>query len=228
MNEYTEVVVLVEGRTEKKFIENLMVDPLASKGVFMTPILISKPGQKGGDVRFSRVKNDIELHLKQRSSTYLTLFIDFYGIKGDWPGLVEAKRQREPSAKAETLNCATRHQVEELYREYNAAKRFIPYVAIHEFEALLFSGPKELAEALQVPQSKIDKIITDCGEPEKIDDSPTNAPSKRIEMLSPGFKKTSTGIAIAKAIGLSGIRERCPVFNDWLTTLENLNKASNG
>jgi hypothetical protein len=228
MNSYAEVVALVEGRTEKIFIADILAPYLVGKGVFMTPIIISKSGQKGGDVRFSRVKNDIGLHLKQRHNTYLTMCIDFYGIKNDWPGLADAKQQATPSGKAATINSATQKQVKELYGGNDAGRRFIPYVAMHEFEALLFSGPEKLAEALHVSCSKIDKILTECGEPENIDDSPETAPSKRIERLSTGFRKTSTGIAIAKAIGLTGIRESCPVFNGWLTTLENLEGASNG
>ncbi len=71
---YTEIVALVEGTTEKIFISDILVPYLAERGVLMTPVIISKPGQKGGDVKFARVKNDIGLHLKQRPDTYLTLF----------------------------------------------------------------------------------------------------------------------------------------------------------
>lgn len=225
MNSYAEVVTLVEGRTEKIFIAEILAPYLAGKGVFMTPIVISKSGQKGGDVRFSRVQNDIELHLKQRNNTYLTTFIDFYGIKSDWPGLSDAKKQATPYSKAKMINNATQQRVKELYGENDSDRRFISYVAMHEFEALLFSGPEKLAEVLQVSRSKIDKIINECGEPENIDDSPNTAPSKRLETLCVGFRKTSKGIAIVKAIGLNGIREMCPVFNNWLTTLENLKGA---
>jgi len=174
------------------------------------------------------VKNDIELHLKHRQDTYLTLFVDFYGIRGDWPELEEAKQQAIPCNKAVKINGATKAQVEKLFGSHGADKRFIPYVAMHEFEALLFSEPQKLAEQLHVPQKRIDKILTECGEPENIDDSPKTAPSKRLEDLSDRFKKTSTGIAIAKAIGLVKIRESCPIFNGWLTAVENLKGASNG
>ena len=222
MNDYAEVVALVEGRTEKIFIAEILAPYLATKGVFITPIVISKPGQKGGDVRFSRVKNDIERHLKQRKIKYLTLCIDLYGIKGDWPGLSEAKRQATPSSKAAKINSATQQRVSELYGDNEAGRRFIPYVAMHEFEALLFSGPQKLAEALHVSRSDIDKIITECGEAENINDSPTTSPSKRIEKLYSGFRKTSMGIAVARSIGLVAMRKKCPIFDSWIKTLENL------
>jgi hypothetical protein len=222
MSDCIEIVTLVEGPTEKIFISDILVPHLAERGVFMRPIIISKPGQKGGDFKFARVKNDIELHLKQRSDTYLTLFVDYYGIKNDWPGLEEAKKQSTPKQKAERINLATKARVNKLFQDLDSERRFIPYVSMHEFEALLFSEPQKLAEQLNVSQSKIDKILSDCGEPENIDDSPQTAPSKRLEVLSDRFKKTSTGIMIAKAIGLTKIRERCPIFTNWLTSVEDL------
>ncbi len=215
-----EIVALVEGKTEQIFIQDIVSPYLAGKSIYITPIIISKPGQKGGDVKFSRVKNDIELHLKQRPDTFLTLFVDYYGIKSDWPGLKAAKKQSMPSGKAEKINRATKNRVNKLFGDYGSDRRFIPYVAMHEFEALLFSGPQELADQLRVPLSDIDKILKECGEPEKIDDSPHSAPSKRLENLSSRFKKTSTGIAIAKEISLDKMREHCPIFNTWLTEIE--------
>lgn len=222
MSNYAEVVVLVEGKTEQIFTQSILSPYLASKNVYITPIVISKPGQKGGDVKFARVKNDIGLHLKQRKDTFLTLFIDYYGIKGDWPGLKKAKKQSLPSRKAEIINAATMDQVKGLFSDCRPETRFIPYVAMHEFEAMLFSDPKILAESLGVQQPQIDKILKECGEPENIDDSPYSAPSKRLETISLRFKKTATGIAIAKAIGLNKIRAQCPIFNTWLSEIETL------
>lgn len=222
MNNFIKIVAIVEGKTEQIFIQDILAPYLSRKTIFMTPIIISKPGQKGGDVKFSRVKNDIELHLKQRSDTYLTLFVDYYGIKRDWPGLNEAKKQTTPYNKAKIINTATKDMVNTLFGNHDSERRFIPYVAIHEFEAMLFSEPRKLADQLQVSQIAIEKIISECGEPEKIDDSPVSAPSKRLENLSSRFKKTSTGIAIAKATGLQKIREQCPIFNNWLSIIEGL------
>jgi hypothetical protein len=220
MNSYAEIVAIVEGKTEQIFIHELVSPYLTQKNIYMTPIIISKPGQKGGDVKFSRVINDIELHLKQRKDTFLTLFVDYYGIKNDWPGLKVAKKQLFPDKKAEKINTATKEHVNQLFGKYNSDNRFIPYIAMHEFEALLFSDPYELSKQLQVSQKEIDKILKVCGDPEKINDSPSFSPSKRLQKLSSRFKKTTTGITVAKNIGLIKIREACPVFNKWLTEIE--------
>jgi len=221
MNNCATVVALVEGSTEIIFINDLVVPHLAAAGVFMKPIILSKPGEKGGDVKFTRAQTDIGLHLKQRSDTYLTTFVDFYGIK-DWPGLEPARQLRSSAAKAKRMNDATRQKVLELFPEQRPDKRFIPYVNVHEFESLLFSDPQKLAAHLDVNQMKVDRILTNCGSPEDINDSPDTAPSKRLEALSEHFKKTSTGIAIARDIGLAKMREKCPLFNAWLTAMEGL------
>lgn len=222
MSNCVEIVAIVEGKTEEIFIKNILQPHLANKNIFITPIIVSKPGQKGGDVKFARVKNDIERHLKQRPDTYLTLFVDFYGIKSDWPGIADTEGILSPKEKAELVNLATMEKVVEHFSEQNADRRFIPYIAMYEFEALLFSDPAVLARKLQIDESKIVSIIEECGEPENIDNSPVTAPSKRLESLSHRFKKTTTGIAILKEIGLAAIRGKCPIFDGWVTTLESI------
>lgn len=202
MSSYAEVVVLVEGPTEMRFVKQLLVPYMAVQGVFLTPVILSKPGQKGGDVKFERAKNDIGNHLKQRMDTSVTLLVDYYGIRGDWPGYEESKREKDHTEKYSILTRYTDQQVQQLFPEQNQRRRFIPYVSMYETEALYFSDPACLAENLGVPKRKIDAILDECGEPEKINDHSTTAPSKRLETLSNRFKKTSTGITIAEGIGI--------------------------
>ena len=224
MNNYAEVVVLVEGPTEQQFVKQLLAPYLAQRGVYLTPIILDKPGEKGGDVKFARAKNDIEKHLKQRRDTWLTFLVDYYGIRSDWPGYSESKLQTEHSRKAQIMNRATHDEVKKLFPGHNSDSRFIPYVSMYELEALYFSDPPCLAEKLGVQQRQIEEILEECGEPEKINDHTTTAPSKRLGKLSDRFKKTSTGIAIAAAIGIPKMRDACPLFNNWVTTLENLGR----
>jgi len=222
MKKHVEVIALVEGPTEKNFILQVLQGYLFDRNVWMTPIVLSKPGQKGGDVKFARAKNDIALHLKQRPDTRITLLVDYYGIRGDWPGYDPAKREKRHSIKAKIMNDATAQEVYSLFSVQNAANRFIPYISMYELEALLFSDSAVLSEKLGIKKEKIDSILRQCGEPEKINDDPNTAPSKRLEKLSDKFRKITTGIDIAKTIGIDKIRRQCPLFNAWLTTLESL------
>lgn len=94
---------------------------------------------------------------------------------------------------------------------------------MHEFEGLLFSDPAILAQKLTVAEDDIRQIVTECGKPEEINDSIQTAPSKRLDALVAGkYRKTTQGIAIARAIGLTKIRQVCPHFNQWVNQLENL------
>ncbi len=222
MSNSAAITVIVEGPAEQRFIKDVLAPYLGAKNVFMTPIILSKSGQKGGDVRFVRARNDIARHLKQRKDAYVSLLVDYYGIGRDWPGLDAIRPGASPSDISTAICTATQDAIDDELADYRSDVRFVPHIAIHEFEALLFSEPAILARAIQADPQSIEAIIQECGEPEAIDNSRHTAPSKRIEQLYRRFKKTSTGIAIAKAIGIDRMRAQCPVFDGWLTLLESL------
>jgi hypothetical protein len=217
-----EIIAVVEGKTEKTFIDEILAPILWDREIYMAATILKKPGQNGGDVKFARVQKDIGNHLKQRVDTYVTLLVDFYGINSEWPGLDAARAQGTPNDKAKCFTDDLLTRISDSFPDCNPAKRFIPYVAMHEFEAMLFSDPGILADAIEVKESGINRILDQCGEPENINDSSTTAPSKRLQSLSPMFKKTTTGIDIAKRIGVGAIRQACPLFNQWLEKLEAL------
>lgn len=219
MSRYLEVIAVVEGKTEQIFIEKILAPYLGHKNIGIRATQVTKPGMKGGDVKFSRVKRDIGNHLKQRNDTLVTTFIDYYGTK-EWPGLELLNSASEPVVIAETMNSAAKAEIARLLPTQEVATRYIPFVAVHEFEALLFSDAVILADGLDVSVQNVSNIIESCGAPENINNSPQTAPSKRIEGLNRRFKKTTTGIAIAERIGIEKIRESCPLFNIWLEELE--------
>jgi hypothetical protein len=223
MSSITEVIILAEGPTEKYFIGKILAPYLVGQNIFLYPILLSKPGQKGGDVRFSRAQRDIHNHLRQRQDTYITLMVDYYGIGKDWPGFKESKQHTQHTKKAEIMNRETANAVQTLFPEQNCVHRFISYVSMHEIEALYFSDPTALAHKTNIEQAKIESILRECCEPEAINDNAATAPSKRLEKLSSRFKKTTTGIEIAKTVGIPRMRECCPLFDAWVSKIESLN-----
>jgi hypothetical protein len=223
MNDYIEVIAIVEGKTEEVFINSILKPYLADRNIFMQATQVTKPGQKGGDVRFVRVQNDIKIHLKQRSNTYVTTLVDYYGTK-EWPGLDQIPLQATPQQISDVINAATLEAVTSLFSEQRAAERFIPYMAMHEFEALLFCDSAVLATELSIDEDDVISVLAECGEPEAINNSRETAPSKRLDAWSPKqkFPKTTTGIAIAKGIGIQTMREKCPQFNQWLNRMESI------
>lgn len=227
MSNYIQVIAIVEGKTEQIFIEKILAPYLGHNNIGIRATQVSKPGQKGGDVRFSRVKRDLEGHLKQRADTYVTTFIDYYGTK-EWPGLDLVPLQASPEIIAQTVNDATRSQVVSLFSEQQAERRFIPFVAVHEFEALLFSDAEILAQHLGVDPSEISEVVSAYGSPEAINNNPQTAPSKRLDGWSANnkFLKTAAGISVAEKIGIKKMREKCPLFNTWLESLEQIQRGA--
>ena len=217
-------MALVEGKTELLFAQSILAPHLAERGIDFAPIILGK----GGDVRFQRAVHDMGAHFKQRPDTYLTLIVDYYGIHPGWPGVQAAKGKSTPAQKAEAVNRATYDEVVHRFGEWRADRRFIPYVSMHELEALWFSDPPVLAEKLGILTSRVDAVLSQCGEPENINDSPETAPSKRLERWSGYFSKTRTGIAIARSTGLEKMRARCPIFDAWVTRIEGLKGLASG
>jgi len=225
MNDYIEVVAIVEGKTEQIFIEKILAPYLGHKNIWIRATQISKPGQKGGDVRFSRAKRDLEGHLKQRANTYVTTFIDYYGTK-EWPGLDLVSSQALPDQIARVMNEATKREIVSLFTEQQAERRFVPFIAVHEFEALLFSDPRILADQLGINESTVAAVITECGSPEAINNAPLTAPSKRLDAWCANgeFLKTTTGISAAQQIGIEKMRGECPLFDRWLRVFEEIQR----
>jgi Domain of unknown function (DUF4276)/AAA domain, putative AbiEii toxin, Type IV TA system len=63
------------------------------------------------------------------------------------------------------------------------------------------------------------KVRADVTNPEWINDSPQTAPSKRLAILRPRYRKTTHGPASAVRITLDKIREQCPHFRQWFERL---------
>lgn len=221
MSNIVNVVAIVEGKTEQEFIKSIVAPYLAGKNIYITPIQVSKPGSKGGDVRFSRVIRDIANHLKQRQDTVITTFLDLYGLK-EWPYLESVFGEQHHDNMIKRLYAVTDEALKNEFAEHIVQQRIVPFFAIYEFEALLFSGPEKLAKHLNCSQNAVYRILEKCGEPEKINNSPQTAPSKRLDALSyrKKFKKISEGITIAEDIGIDIMRKKCPQFNGWLKQLE--------
>ncbi len=105
----------------------------------------------------------------------------------------------------------------------------IPYVQLHEFEALLFSDvesfPSVIIEMSESQVNELRKIRSEFNTPEDIDDGVSTAPGKRIVDVFPQYRKALHGPLIAGSIGLEAIRDRCPRFKEWLTRLSGLGAA---
>ena len=151
--------------------------------------------------------------------------VDYYAMPLDWPGRVDRIAQGTTSSQiAESIEEALLADIcGHMDRNFNP-DRFLPYVMMHEFEAMLFSDCHALATAIGHPDLTADfqAIRDEFGSPEEIDNSPDTAPSKRIERLMPAYQKPTMGVQASQYIGIATIRNQCPHFDAWLHRLETL------
>ena len=224
MSKMANVMVVAEGASEQCFVDSVLAPYLAVKNVFVRATQISKKGQKGGDVKFVRAKRDVVNFLKQRADIYVATFIDYYGVK-EWPGLdeVAASSSPLPIEIARIMNTAAVEEVKNDFPDGQVERRYIPFTAVHEFEALLFSDVEILAKGLCIDSSLVEKVLEVCGEPERINNRSTTSPSNRLLDWTNGhYSKIARGIVVAEKIGVDKMRNRCPNFDCWLKRLESL------
>jgi len=225
----SEIFIIVEGQTEQTFVREVLAPEFSTKNIFLFAVLIGKPGHKGGNVRFSRVANDIGHLLKQRRNVFVSTMFDYFRIDPEWPGMADVQQlikmgiNLSAHDKADMIEKATLTKVGVTLNIVNPHQRFIPYIEMHEFEALLFSDPEILATITQINPAGINAIVKSFKNPEEINDDPEKAPSRQLLNLTKDYRKVAMGKAISEAIGIQKIRLKCPHFHAWLEKLEQLN-----
>jgi len=222
------LLIHVEGETEESFVNEVLADHLRAGGYERVSARLvgnARLREKRGGIRaWSAVKKDILNHLKEDRHCIATTMVDYYGLPqtGDkaWPGRAEAGRA--PFAeKAERVEKALLADMAQEFGGDFEARRFVPFVVMHEFEGLLFSDCQAfgtgIGRADLIPSFQ--KIRSEFPTPEEINDSPITSPSKRVEDLVQGYEKPFLGTLAALTIGLEKIRGECPHFRDWLVRL---------
>lgn len=89
-------------------------------------------------------------------------------------------------------------------------------------EGLLFSDVSAFLNSFDSNEINYDALLNaaDAFEnPEMINNSPATAPSKRLIEAIPDYNKVIFGNCVAMDIGLKKIREKCPLFNEWVGQL---------
>lgn len=222
----TRLIVIVEGKTEEGFVKEILAPHLSSFDVFATATMMGGArtrSDRGGVRPWQGVLMKICDFLRQDRSLVVSTMVDYYGMPRDWPGRAAVPPSgATPSQIAEPIERGMWDAVVSEMGSGFDASRFVPYVMMHEFEAMLFSDCNGLAVGIRQPAlaQDLQTVRDEFATPEAIDDSPDSAPSKRIERLFPGYRKRLMGTAAARAIGLEAIREECPHFAEWMGRLE--------
>jgi Domain of unknown function (DUF4276) len=214
-------LILVEGQTEERFTKDVLAPAFWEKQLFFQPtILVTKrvkngPNFKGGVTNFAKFENDARRLLKGAAGALVTTMVDYYGLPSDFPGMKTRPPGGTPLQRVSHVEAA-------IAQHFGDIPNFLPFLALHEFEAWLFSSPTELPRIMNEPQKHVllETAIAAVNTPEDINERPQFAPSKRIETMFPAYKKTLHGPTVAARIGLDRIRLECPHFDKWLSAIE--------
>jgi len=218
----TRLLMLVEGQSEEVFVKRTLTPHLAQHGVFVeSPIVLwtirlpSGGGFRGGLSNWSPIRRSL-LPLTRDGDAWVSTLLDFYGLPEDFPGLPEALRAGDPREKVVALQ-------ERFAVELNH-QRFIPFLALHEFEAWLFSAPDAVEAHFGKAHlaHRLQTVVQQAGAPELINHGVDTHPKARLQSLVGGYKETSDGPTLLEKIGIAAVRAACPHFDCWLNRLEAL------
>jgi len=214
---------VVEGQTEETFINSVLAPELGRLRIFVDAHRITTERTRlrtfrGGLLKYSHLRTDLDLWMRQEDrhpESWFTTMIDLYALPEDFPCFSECAQHRDPVERVGCLESAFRRDINH--------PRFIPYIQLHEFEALLFADPRKFEVAFPGRAAEIDGLVSIRSEfpnPEDIDDGSDSAPSKRILRIFPDFKKAVAGPVILAQIGINTLRRECRHFDGWIRRIE--------
>jgi hypothetical protein len=222
--------ILCEGQTEERFVNDVLKSYLKNFDIVVKPIILQtskKKKTKGGMFSYTQAKNDLELLFKQHAKKifeehYYTTMFDLYALPDDFPGYSDAKKLSDCYKEVEIL--------EQSFAREISFYKFIPYIQLHEFEALVFCGLEHLLIDYPDMGSQVKNLQKVVGQhannTEKINNSPETAPSKRIikEFESKHhYDKPKSGAFVTGKVGIEVLKSKCIHFKEWIEKLERLN-----
>ncbi len=214
------LIIICEGQTEVEFCKDVLFKYFLHRNIILQTPLINKSG--GGIVHWNSLKLQIEKHLLE-TGVFVTTFIDYYGIpdKYEYPSWEDGKEIADKNQRMDFLEQAMKDDIVS-----RNTHRFVPYIQLHEFEGLLFNNIDVFDENFNEHElntrNGLIEIIDSFPNPEMINDTPDNAPSKRLQRIVSGYNKIVFGAVIAESIGLENIRRKSPRFNQWINELEQI------
>lgn len=219
--------ITAEGQTEEAFVNKTLKSHLARFQVYadVRCVLTSRHGYKsfrGGMTTYQKAKGDIVKWLKEEehnNDVVFTTMFDFYALPPDFPGYEQASHLQDPYKKIELIESEFAKDISDY--------RFVPYIQLHEFEALLFTDPQALEIVFFDADKAIKRLIAikeQYVNPELINSSPENAPSKRIIKEFPDYEnnKAAIGSMVTDMIGIDALKASCSHFRNWIMKMENL------
>lgn len=218
------LIVYVEGISEEIFVNRSLRPHLRTHGwrnvqAIGVATSLDPGGQRGGLTNWPAVEADLRQLFQDHPGEdfcFTTLW-DFYRTPDRFPGIT--------NAKAAPAHADRGAMVEAALAAHFGEPRFIPYIQMYEFEALVLAALPALTALYPAHAPSLNALGTACqavGDFEKINDGPHTHPAQRIADVLPGFlaRKEDDGPIAIRETGLPELRRWCPRFNHWLTRLE--------
>lgn len=222
--------VLCEGQTELRFVEKVLKPYLMTQNVTSVKgILVTTNKKKnalGGMVSYQHAENNLNILLSSKDNAHehhiFTTMFDLYALPSDFPGYETAMCIADKYERVAALEAAYSLKVGD--------NRFVPYIQLHEFEALVLCGlnylPDQYAGCEKRCKELTKALAESNGNPELVNDGPNTAPSKRIiRAIEDGtercyhYNKVVTGAYITGKVGMERLRSQCRHFNEWIEKL---------
>ncbi|MGA2329545.1 MAG: DUF4276 family protein [Bryobacteraceae bacterium] len=221
---------VVEGQTEESFVNRILAQELWPHQV-ITDVHMITTGRhgsrihRGGLASYAKWRKDLTLWMKEdhNPDARFTTMVDLFRLPSDFPGYDACRGDIDPLRKAKRLEDAFADDIED--------RRFIPYIQVHEFEALLFVEPLKFDVAFPGRAEAAERLAAvrrDFSSPEHIDDGAETAPSKRILAVLPEYQKPVAGPLILQHIGMTALRRECAHFDEWIRQLESCGAEQTG
>lgn len=213
------LVIIAEGETEESFVNNILCPFFCSKGIYNSIQCFKTKHSHGGMSKYSYIKKDI-LNIIYEKDVVVSMMIDFYRLPSDFPGFNDLKVTQTHKEQANLLETRIKKDLENSQNQL--FDNFIPYIQLHEFEALVFasiSGIDSLFERSEMDYNGLMNVIQQYPNPEDINNHPDTAPSVRLKKLISGYNKVLHGIDIINTVGMAELLEKCPRFKTWIESM---------
>lgn len=214
------LVIIVEGDAEESFVNNILSPYFTSLGLYNSIQCFKIKKSNGGISKYSDVKKDI-INTLYENDVVVSTMLDFYRLPSSFPGKQDSSTFHAHLQQVEYLEGKLKEDIESA--QQCTFDNLIPYIQLHEFEALVFSsinGIDALFEPSEFKRKDMLQVIHDYPNPEDINDQPNTAPSVRLIKLIPGYEKVLYGIEILQQHGMPTLLARCPHFRAWVNKLE--------
>jgi hypothetical protein len=137
--QHVHINITGEGQTEREFSIRVLYKYFAPKGITVNSRVVrtSKTSRGGGD-NYLKVRNDIIKWIKEENSRqpYFSTMFDLYALPNNFPGFEASLKINDPYQRVAFLEEAFAADIDHY--------KFIPYIQLHEFEALILANPESL------------------------------------------------------------------------------------